>query len=186
MAMPENYDDFDQREEFEARDERDDDFRRDEHIIRRAKDAVRGPAIGLLIASIIGLLWSGYWFFAVNHPAFDGGWNQSIENEMKDPKKSDAEKKEFKQTMDSMKQPAKTTIFALGAVSILACLLTILAAIMMFNLKGRGLAYLASIITAIPLMYCCCFLGMPFAIWSLMVLGRPEVKAGYAAARGER
>lgn len=49
----------------------------------------------------------------------------------------------------------------------------------MKNLENYGLAMAASIIAVIPCIGSCCCLGIPVGIWSLIVLNKPEVKAGF-------
>jgi hypothetical protein len=51
-------------------------------------------------------------------------------------------------------------------------------AISMKNLRSHGSAMAASIIAMIPCNICC-ILGLPFGIWSLVTLSRPEVKDAF-------
>ena len=46
------------------------------------------------------------------------------------------------------------------------------------------LAYTGAILSMIPCVSGCCLLGLPFGIWAVMTLNKPEVKAGFAAAAG--
>jgi hypothetical protein len=51
----------------------------------------------------------------------------------------------------------------------------------MKSLESYGLAMAASIIVIIPLFgSCCCCIGIPIGIWSLVVLNKPEVKSSFA------
>ncbi len=54
-----------------------------------------------------------------------------------------------------------------------------LGAVKMKNLQSYGLAMTASILAMIPCVSPCCLLGLPFGIWALVVLGRPEVKSAF-------
>jgi hypothetical protein len=51
-------------------------------------------------------------------------------------------------------------------------------AIKMLRLQGYGLAVAATIIAMLPCQ-CCCVLGLPFGIWALVVLNKPEVKSQF-------
>jgi len=48
----------------------------------------------------------------------------------------------------------------------------------MKSLESHGLAMAAAIVSIVPCFACCC-LGIPAGIWSLIVLMKPEVKAGF-------
>jgi hypothetical protein len=52
-------------------------------------------------------------------------------------------------------------------------------AIGLLRLRNRGVAIAASIITMAPCQ-CCCILGLPFGIWALTVLNKPEVKSHFS------
>jgi hypothetical protein len=48
----------------------------------------------------------------------------------------------------------------------------------MKNMQSYGLAMTASILAMLPCS-CCCIIGLPLGIWSLVVLMKPEVKAAF-------
>jgi hypothetical protein len=50
----------------------------------------------------------------------------------------------------------------------------------MMRLESRGLAMTACILAMIP-PNCCCILGIPFGIWGLVVLNKPEVKSQFTS-----
>jgi hypothetical protein len=56
---------------------------------------------------------------------------------------------------------------------------TFFGGLKMKNLESYGLAMAASIIAVIPCIGSCCCVGIPVGIWSLIVLNKPEVKAGF-------
>ncbi|MFL5346069.1 MAG: hypothetical protein ACJ8AT_14870 [Hyalangium sp.] len=56
---------------------------------------------------------------------------------------------------------------------------TVFGGLKMKNLESYGLAMAASIIAVIPCIGSCCCIGIPVGIWSLIVLNKPEVKAGF-------
>jgi hypothetical protein len=51
-------------------------------------------------------------------------------------------------------------------------------ALKMLRLQSYGLAIAAAIIAMLPCQ-CCCVLGLPFGIWVLVVLNKPEVKSQF-------
>lgn len=51
--------------------------------------------------------------------------------------------------------------------------------IQMMRLRNYGLAMAAAIISIIPCVGSCCCAGIPFGIWALVVLMRPQVKAAF-------
>jgi hypothetical protein len=67
---------------------------------------------------------------------------------------------------------------------VVAALVIILGAVMIFGgmkmrqLQSYGLAMTASILGMLPCT-CCCIIGLPIGIWSLVVLMKPEVKAAF-------
>ena len=56
--------------------------------------------------------------------------------------------------------------------------LIIFGAFKMKNLQSYGLAFGISILAMLPCQ-CCCVLGLPFGIWALVVLNKPEVKSQF-------
>jgi hypothetical protein len=48
-------------------------------------------------------------------------------------------------------------------------------AIKMLRLQNHGMATVASVAAMLPCQ-CCCLFGLPFGIWALVVLNKPEVK----------
>ncbi len=51
-----------------------------------------------------------------------------------------------------------------------------LGGIFMLTRRFYSMAILGSIMGMINFVNCCCVLGLPFGIWALVVLARPEVK----------
>ncbi len=56
--------------------------------------------------------------------------------------------------------------------------LILLGAIKMKKLESYGLAMTASVLALLPCS-ACCVVGLPFGIWALVVLNKPEVKAAF-------
>ena len=51
-------------------------------------------------------------------------------------------------------------------------------AVQMCRLRGYGYAMTATIVAMVPCSLCC-ILGLPFGIWGLVVLMKPEVKNAF-------
>lgn len=123
---------------------------------------VSGPAIGLivtailgLLANVVGLLWQ---LVAGKAAAPPQGMTQQMEQIFK-------------------------VYAAFGMVSsfiaIALAVLILIGALKMKKLEGYGLAMTASIVAMIPCISPCCLLGLPIGIWSLVVLSKPEVKSAF-------
>ncbi len=69
---------------------------------------------------------------------------------------------------------------ASAIISVVLYIVVIVGAVKMKNLESYGFAMAASIIAMLPCS-CCCLLGLPFGIWSLVVLSDAGVKAAFRA-----
>lgn len=58
-------------------------------------------------------------------------------------------------------------------------ILVLLGALKMRQLRSHGLAMTAAILAMIPCLSPCCLLGLPFGIWALVVLSKPEVQSQF-------
>jgi hypothetical protein len=58
-------------------------------------------------------------------------------------------------------------------------LFVLFGALKMQQLRSRGLAMTATIVAMIPCFSPCCLLGLPFGIWALIVLSKPEVQSQF-------
>ena len=65
-------------------------------------------------------------------------------------------------------------------IGVILYIVVIVGAVKMKNLESYGFAMAASIIAMLPCS-CCCLLGLPFGIWSLVVLSDAGVKAAFRA-----
>jgi predicted Zn finger-like uncharacterized protein len=64
-------------------------------------------------------------------------------------------------------------------LGILMCFITLAGAIKMKRLQNHGLAVTACVLAMLP-CNCCCMLGLPFGIWGLVVLNKPDVKNAFS------
>lgn len=122
-------------------------------------DEVNGPAIGLMITAILGLLaqLTSLLFRVVGTsmlPAEQGapGWATALYG---------------------------ATGVVTAIIGILMSILIFIGALKMKQLSNYGLAMTASIVAMIPCISPCCLLGLPIGIWALVVLSKPEVKSAF-------
>jgi len=131
-----------------------------------AAQAVSAPAVCLMVTAILGMLNSvvGVVFnlVGVKFPGLDLP---------KDPQFAEVEHfvEIFSGTVGTIS----------GLISLAVGAFIVVGAYRMMKLRSHGLAVAASIIAMIPCVSPCCCLGLPFGIWALVVLFRPEVKAAF-------
>jgi hypothetical protein len=138
------------------------------HTELRSYEQLRLPAIGMIVGGVLSLLYALLDLALCVH--FLVGFQQGQAPPNLPP------------WMQNIFQPNPTqmTIEAvLDAVKVVSCAVVIYGAMRMQRLESYGLAITSCILSIIPCMTCCCFLGMPFGIWSLVILNRPEVRASF-------
>jgi hypothetical protein len=129
-------------------------------------DKVKGPAIALMVIAILGIV-----LHLVSLPLSllgVGGMDPSQAAQMEDIGMAWA-------------VPLLSGVgsIIIGLFSIIINALIVFGAWKMKSLQSYGLAMAASIVAMIPCLTLCC-LGMPFGIWALVVLLKPEVKSAFA------
>lgn len=66
-----------------------------------------------------------------------------------------------------------------SAVIVMCQFVILIGAINMKKMRNLQLATVAAILSCVPCVSPCYFLGIPFGIWALTVLGDPEVKEAF-------
>lgn len=66
-----------------------------------------------------------------------------------------------------------------GILGLGMAVVILLGALKMKKLQSHSFAMVAAIVAMIPCVSPCCLLGLPIGIWALVVLNKPEVKAGF-------
>ncbi|HSY74359.1 MAG TPA: DUF4339 domain-containing protein [Dongiaceae bacterium] len=64
--------------------------------------------------------------------------------------------------------------------SLAMSVLVLVGASKMQSLRSYEFAFAASIVAMVPCLTPCCILGLPFGIWALVVLCKPEVKSQFS------
>ncbi len=124
-----------------------------------AMDQLKGPAIGLMATAGIGaafqLLGLVLNLMGVGMGALAQG-NQDI---------------------PSMMSGGIGAVFSV--IGLIMSVVVFMGASKMKNAESYGFAMAAAIIAMIPCLGPCCLLGLPFGIWALVVLMKPEEKAAF-------
>lgn len=132
------------------------------------QDRVKLPAIGLIITAALGI---GLMLLGL----FAEGMTQSLYKTLQIPE-------EQLQRMQEMQQGGTVLNIAMTLVGIAGAAFVIYGAMQMMKLQSRTLAIVASILVMIPCFTsCCCLIGIPVGIWSLVVLMKPDVKAAFTS-----
>ncbi|MBI3200798.1 MAG: hypothetical protein IT377_25935 [Polyangiaceae bacterium] len=123
-----------------------------------AKSQVAGPAIALMIASGCACL---FYLFATVMVVFAGGMS-------------------FMGTGDVGSAAGMGVASLMYLFWALMSGLCFAGALRMKAMKNYGLAMTSAVVAVIPCTtYVCCMLMMPFGIWALIVLMKPEVKSAF-------
>jgi hypothetical protein len=128
-----------------------------------SREAVRpwllGPAIGSTIIAVCGLV-----FMAMVVLGMTLDPNQVFKDAPQDP----AERAGFYGFF--------VIYFAGGLIT---RLIQLVGAISLFRVRGYGLAMAAMICALLPCDVYCCIFSLPFGIWGLIMLNKPDVKAAF-------
>ena len=130
-----------------------------------AKSAVAAPAIIIAIIAGLGILG------AIAMLALPQAMLQIAERAQTDA--AEAEKlREALQANRAVSMGQYALMIVLSAVALFG-------AVQMMRLRSYGLAMTAAIISLIPCVGPCCCIAIPFGIWALVVLMKPNVKAAF-------
>ena len=130
-----------------------------------ALQAVKGPAIALIIVASLGV---AYYGFSGLFTLFTGGtmFHQELPPDVPP---------QVRALIENMRGPLAAVIsLVVAAVNGFV----LFGAIKLLRLQNFGLVMTAVIVAMLPCQ-CCCLLGLPFGIWALMVLNKPEVKSHF-------
>lgn len=125
-----------------------------------AAEQVGGPAIGLIVVAILGVIAQiASLIFSLVGASFLAS--------------------------SQMPKEAWTNMFY-GPIGVVSSIVSILmgglilfGALQMKKLESYGLAMAASIIAMVPCFSPCCLIGLPIGIWAVVVLSKPEVKSAF-------
>ena len=134
-----------------------------------ALQLVKGPAIGLKVTAILNIvlaLWSmvKLMFFPTNLEQLYSGMPQ-----LNDP--------QIQKLLHLFYGPLGIADNLFGLTM---SVLVLIGASKLQSLKSREFAFAAAILAMVPCLTPCCVLGLPFGIWALVVLNKPEVKSQFS------
>jgi hypothetical protein len=127
------------------------------------KDAVTGPATGLIVAGSINAVSA---LFVVVSVAYQmaSGQKDVIEGD-------EAYRMGY--------YVGRLTPIVASVLSIIVAPIVIYGGAQMLKLRSYALAKTAAVLTIIPCTSVCCLVGIPIGIWAVMALNKPEVKQAF-------
>jgi uncharacterized membrane protein YhaH (DUF805 family) len=131
-----------------------------------AAQQVQGPAIGLLITAVIGII-LGLLSLVMNVAGIGMSGMEGLGG--------GGATDQYMQYMSG----GFGIVSAIIGLAISAFI--IWAAMQMKQLRNWNMSVAASIVAMIPCIGPCCLIGIPIGIWSLIVLMKPEVKSAFVA-----
>jgi hypothetical protein len=139
---------------------------------RRALEAARAPAIALMMVGGIGFI------LAVLNLVFLLSGRGLLFAPNRNPPPPPAQG-QMGQTKEENFNQGYTIGVNIGAsVSVLWGVIVFAGGYLMYQLKARTPVMFAAIFAMLPCNLCCLF-GLPFGIWALVVINRPEVKSAF-------
>ncbi len=133
-----------------------------------AAEKVNGPAIGLIVTAVIGIVLC---VLSVLMNLLGVGMAGAQAQQL--PEGVDAEQFQAFQMFS-------------GGLGIVTALIGIVVGVVIFmgaqkmkRLESHGFAMTASILAMIPCLSPCCIIGLPIGIWALVVLMNDEVKSAF-------
>ena len=127
---------------------------------------VKGPAIGLKVTAVIGLLLVAAGL-VINILMLSG--IQTGLQQINDP--------QIQKLLSSMGGGLGIVQNLIGAV---AGVIVLMGAAKMQKLQNHQFALTAGIVAMLPCISPCCVFGLPIGIWALVILNKPEVKSQFS------
>ena len=157
--------------------DRDDEPRSNEHYIAEARSAVQLPATLLILVGVLGIIVAIFGIIQLN--SLPAKTDELIANIEADPNMPREDKDNWIDVLSWVKDSTEQPTAIIGYLVNLVCsFLVLIGGIRMMQLSGPALPSIASILAMIPCTIgCCCMLGLPAGIISLVALNRPAVRA---------
>jgi len=135
----------------------------------QAREAVKLPAIFLIITGVVSLLYALY---------------SLVTNLTVDPTQMAEFQTQLQQLPEEYRGRVESFVKSGWLISVFWILTSgfvLLGGIKMLQRRSFGLSMAASIVAMVPCVMpgVCCCLGLPIGIWSLVVLNKPEVKSSF-------
>lgn len=136
-----------------------------------AMDRVKGPAIGLLIVGILGVVFG---VLGLLNSLLGLGLGAAQLQQMQEQGQQVPEWAKY-----FMGGGAGAVQIISNLVGIGCSVLVAVGGMKMQKLQSKGLCTAASVIAMIPCLSPCCCVGLPIGIWALIVLNKPEVRTAF-------
>lgn len=154
-------------------------------LVRAARGALVIPATFLIISSLIGLgvIAAASVPLVFQPEVFAKFMRDVAAQQPPGPQKDDLEQKvdELDRLLAANRDEfVRRNAFQLALPTALN-LFALLGAVLMWRVSVYPVCIIAAVVAIVPGLTGCCVTGMPFGIWALVVLIRPEVKAAFAA-----
>jgi hypothetical protein len=129
---------------------------------------VQGPAIGLIVTAILGMV--GSIAGVVMNLAGMGAAGAQM------PPNAPPEMAKFINTMNQMSAPLgiASSFIGLGIAVVI-----LLGALKLKNLQSYGFAMTSAILALLPCVSPCCLVGLPVGIWAIVVMNDNAVKSAF-------
>ena len=137
-----------------------------------ALQLVKGPAIGLKVTAILNIILAAWSLVRMAiFPLKMQQFNSALQ-QLNNPQLEQL----FQKWMHLAYGPlgAVNSLFGL-ALSVLI----LIGAAKMQSLRSYEFALTAAILAMVPCLTPCCLIGLPFGIWAVVVLSKPEVKSQF-------
>ena len=127
---------------------------------------VKAPAVALMVTAILNMIlvvagWLAMMFFRSALEQFYSGMPNGAQ-------------------IQKMLESANSPLAIIGnLLGLLLSVLILIGAAKMRSLRSYEFSVTAAIVAMLPCVTPCCLLGLPFGIWALIVLTRPEVKSQF-------
>ena len=161
----------------------------DDRVIKTARAVAIVPATFLILNGLFGWVIIGLLSVPlVFDPEGFADWAERfVAQQPPSPEKQQAEQDIAKLRAvlndPEQRQAAVTRGAVILGIPAVINLVAILGGFAMRRLSSRGLSMAGAIASLIPLGTGCCVTGLPFGLWALVTLVRPEVQAGFLARR---
>ncbi|HVL11673.1 MAG TPA: hypothetical protein VM529_03860 [Gemmata sp.] len=157
--------------------------------VELARAAAVAPGTFLILNGLLGLVFLGLLSvpFVFNPEGFLDAAERMIAQEPPGPEKQQVEQ-DIADARQQLADPAQRNVIVFRAgvslgIPAVVNVLAIAGGLSLRRLGSYRLAAAGSIASLIPLATGCCVTGIPFGIWGLATLARPEVRAAFAARR---
>ena len=148
----------------------------------RGREMVRGPGLALLLYGLFCLVWTLLTSAllvgspdTIAKPYHD--WLTNLTKDLPKNPNQPPPVPPYEEFRDSMRAQG-----VIGAgIGLVVSVVLVLGGVKLRAARSKGLAMTGSVLAMIPLSGCC-LIGLPIGIWAVVTMGKPDVKAAFAAA----